>query len=97
MNCFDRNCKYIVDRNFKKYKHVAIRAYKRSVFIKLKNLKITPYEKIEGIDDLRLLENSIKIRIVKTKRITETVDNNYDLKKVIKMMKVDPFFKKHNF
>ena len=60
------------NKNYKKYKHVAIRAYKRDVFIKLKKLKITPHENIEGIDDLRLIENDIKIKIVLTNRITET-------------------------
>ena len=82
-------------KKYKKYKHVAIRAYKRNVFLKLKKLRITPYEKIEGIDDLRLLENGIKIRIVKTKRITETVDTKQDLKKVIKMMHKDSFIKNY--
>ena len=74
---------------FKKYKHVAIRAYRRNFFEKLKRLKITPIEKIEAIDDLRLLENGIKIKVVLTKNITETVDNVKDLKKVITMMKKD--------
>ena len=83
-------------KKYKKYKHVAIRAYKRKVFLKLKKLRITPYEKIEGIDDLRLLENGIKIRIVKTKRITETVDTKQDLKKVIKMMHKDSFIKNYH-
>ena len=82
-------------KKYQKYKHVAIRAYKRNVFLKLKKLRITPYEKIEGIDDLRLLENGIKIRIVKTKRITETVDTKQDLKKVIKMMHKDSFIKNY--
>ena len=80
---------------FKKYKHVAIRAYKRDLFNQIKKLKITPYEKIEGIDDLRLLENGIKIRITYTKKITETVDTPTDLKKVIKMMKTDKLIKKY--
>ena len=75
----------------------AIRAYKRDVFEKLKKLKMTEYEKIEGIDDLRLIENGIKINIVKTNRITETVDTYADLQKVKKMMKKDVFFNKNNY
>lgn len=84
------------NKNYKKYKHVAIRAYKRDVFIKLKKLKMTPHENIEGIDDLRLIENDIKIKIVLTKRITETVDTKRDLAKVIKMMKKDKLINKYN-
>ena len=81
------------DNNFNKYKHVAIRAYKRGIFDKISKLAITPIEKIEGIDDLRLLENNIKINIVKTKKITETVDNKKDLRKVVSMMKKDKLLK----
>ena len=50
---------------------------------------MSPMEEIEGIDDLRLIENGIKIRVVLTERITETVDTQNDLNKVIKMMKAD--------
>lgn len=82
-------------KKFKRYKHVAIRAYKRNLFNQIKKLKITPYEKIEGIDDLRLLENGIKIRITYTKKITETIDTPADLKKVIKMMKTDKLLYKY--
>ena len=57
---------------------------------------MSPAEKIEGIDDLRLIENGIKIRLVETKRITETVDNQNDLDKVIDMMKNDVLMKEYN-
>jgi len=82
-------------KKFKKFKHVAIRAYSRNFFDKISKLKITPIEKIEGIDELRLLENGYKIRTVVTKRVTETVDTLTDLKKVIKMMNKDQLFKKY--
>ena len=82
-------------KKYKKYKHVAIRAYKRKIFNDLKKWSITPYENIEGIDDLRLIENDIKINVVLTKRITETVDTKEDLVKVIKMMKKDLLMQKY--
>ena len=82
-------------KNFNKYKHVAIRAYKRDIFQKISNLKLTPIEKIEGIDDLRLIENDIKIRIVFTNKITDTVDNIKDLQRVIKLMKNDKLMHKY--
>ena len=86
-------------RNFKdfdSYKHVAIRAYDRKTFEQLKNLKITPIEKTEGIDDLRLLENGIQIDVVLTKKITDTVDNKKDLNNVKKIMKDDELKKKYS-
>ena len=82
---------------FNKYKHVAIRAYRRDIFDKIKKLCITPIEKIEGIDDLRLIENGIKIRITFTKEITETVDTPEDLTKVINMMDNDKLISQYSF
>ena len=82
---------------FKKYKHVAIRAYRRDIYDKIKKLSITPIEKIEGIDDLRLIENGIKIRITFTKEITETVDTPEDLTKVISMMDNDKLISQYSF
>ena len=52
-------------------------------------------EKIEGIDELRILENGLKIRTVFTRRITETVDTQHDLNKVSKMMTKDILLKKY--
>lgn len=81
---------------YNKYKHVAIRAYKRAVFSEISNLPMSPAERIEGIDDLRLIENNIKIRVVETKRITETVDNQNDLDRVIEMMENDTLMKEYS-
>ena len=64
---------------------------------KIKKLSITPIEKIEGIDDLRLIENGIKIRITFTKEITETVDTPEDLTKVISMMNNDKLISQYSF
>jgi len=81
--------------DYTKYKHVAIRAYDRSLFSIIEKLPMSPMEKIEGIDDLRLIENGIKIRVVFTEHITETVDTQDDLSKVIDMMKTDELMKKY--
>ena len=81
--------------DYKKFKHVAIRAYKRDLFSRIENLPMSPMEEIEGIDDLRLIENGIKIRVVFTEMITETVDNQDDLNNVIEMMKTDKLMKKY--
>ena len=52
-------------------------------------------EKIEGIDDLKLIENGIKIRVILTEKTTETVDTQNDLNKVIEMMKTDELIGKY--
>ena len=41
------------------------------------------------------MENDIKIKVVLTSRITETVDNKKDLSKVISMMRNDNLLKKY--
>ena len=82
-------------KNFKKFKHVAIRGYERGLFSKISELPMSPAESIEGIDDLRLIENGVKIRMVETNRITETVDNQNDLDRVIAMMKNDKLMVKY--
>ena len=80
---------------FNKFKHVAIRAYKRNIFKKISKLKLTPIEKIEGIDDLRLIENDIKIKVIFTNKLTDTVDNKKDLLRVTRLMKNDKLIKKY--
>ena len=54
---------------------------------------MSPMEKIEGIDDLRLIENHIKIKVLLSERVTETVDTPKDLEKVIEMMQNDKLIK----
>ena len=83
------------DKDYIKYKHVAVRAYDIELFKELSSMQIGMLEKIEGIDDLRLIENGIKIKLAFTKRVTETVDTKNDLKKVIKMMENDDLMKKY--
>ena len=83
------------DGDYKKYKHVAIRAYERNLFSIIEKLPMSPMERIEGIDDLRLIENGINIRVVLTKKTTETVDTQNDLDKVIEMMKADELMEKY--
>jgi|TARA_Y100000294_G_scaffold28964_1_gene24394 3-deoxy-manno-octulosonate cytidylyltransferase (CMP-KDO synthetase) len=78
---------------YPKYKHVAIRAYATDLFSGLARMDMSPIEKIEGIDDLRLIENDIKIKVVLTERVTETVDTPQDLEKVIEMMQNDELMK----
>ena len=79
-----------VEKPVKKVEDVGLKAFREfQEFIE------APIEKIEGIDDLRLIENNIDIKVVKTSKITETVDNKKDLKKVISMMKDDKLLKSY--
>ena len=62
---------------------------------KLKNYLCHQWKKIEGIDNLKLIENGIKFWVVLTEKTTETVDTQNDLNKVIEMMKTDELMGKY--
>ena len=47
----------------------------------------TPLEIAESIDMMRIIENGIKIKMVKTEYSTQSVDTPSDIKKVINLLK----------
>ena len=57
------------------------------------SLKSSNLEKVESVDMNRLIENRYKVKMVKTNFNTINVDNYSDLKKAIKSMKTDRYFK----
>jgi len=69
------NIKYI---NY--YKHIGLYVYRREYLLKLIKLKQTPSEKAEQLEQLRILENGEKIKVVETKIDSVSVDTEEDLK-----------------
>ena len=53
----------------------------------------TELEVIEAIDMLRVIENGYKVRMVPTKHIVKSVDNDNDRKKVEDLMGKDSLYK----
>ena len=49
---------------FKVYKHVGVYAYKRDFLLKYAALPPTPLEKVESLEQLRALENGVKIKVL---------------------------------
>ncbi|HEX2022755.1 MAG TPA: 3-deoxy-manno-octulosonate cytidylyltransferase [Candidatus Thermoplasmatota archaeon] len=78
------------DGAYPRYKHVALIPFRRDLLFEFGRLPMTALEKIESIDYLRLLENGHKIKVVLTKRKTETVDTTRDRDAVERMMVGDP-------
>jgi 3-deoxy-manno-octulosonate cytidylyltransferase (CMP-KDO synthetase) len=70
------------------YEHVGIYAYTKQTLLKFSRLAPTPLEQIEGLEQLRALENGIPIRVVKTQWQGElvSVDTPADLEKVRRIM-----------
>lgn len=64
------------------YKHVGVYGYKRDFVIDFAKMPQTPIEKSESLEQLRVLENGYKIKVVETDHKILGVDTVEDLKKV---------------
>jgi 3-deoxy-manno-octulosonate cytidylyltransferase (CMP-KDO synthetase) len=71
-------------RNF--YKHIGIYSYRRKVLLSLAGMEPTELEKKEKLEQLRALENGMKIKIKETSFETYGVDTPEDLERVEKCL-----------
>ena len=69
------------------YKHIGIYGYKTSFLLKYSTLEQTYLEKLEKLEQLRVLENGFKIKMVSTDYVPIGVDIQEDLDEVRKIMK----------
>jgi 3-deoxy-manno-octulosonate cytidylyltransferase (CMP-KDO synthetase) len=63
------------------YKHIGLYVFRREALIKFTKLEPTDLEKTEKLEQLRMLENSFKIKIVVTELDSFSVDTPEDLEK----------------
>ncbi|MFP4016407.1 MAG: 3-deoxy-manno-octulosonate cytidylyltransferase [Halanaerobiales bacterium] len=68
------------------YKHIGLYVYNKQFLIEYSQLEQTPLEKSESLEQLRVLENAYKIRVVETKYNSIGVDVPEDIIKVEKIM-----------
>ena len=71
---------------FKPLKHIGVYAFKTEVLFRFTSLKPTPLELTEGLEQLRLLENGIPIKVELTDNYYHGVDTEEDLKVVEKRL-----------
>lgn len=64
------------------YKHLGLYAYQKEFLLQFTKLPVSPIEKIEGLEQLRALDNGYKIKVVETKFDTIAVDTPEDLERV---------------
>ena len=64
------------------FKHIGIYAYRRSLLLRLKNLKRSPLEGAEGLEQLRFLDNGVAIQVVITEQDSLGVDVPEDIERV---------------
>lgn len=72
---------------FKVYKHIGIYAYRRDFLLKYTQLKPTPLEKSESLEQLRALENGYRIKVLETSFKSIGVDTVEDLELVNRLLK----------
>ena len=64
------------------YKHIGLYGYTKDFLFTFKNLKPSNLEKIEKLEQLRVLEEGYKIKVIETKYDTIGVDTAEDLEKL---------------
>ena len=64
------------------YKHIGLYGYTKDFLFTYKNLPVSNLEKIERLEQLRVLEEGFRIKVIETKFDTVGVDTPEDLEKV---------------
>ncbi|MGD1006124.1 MAG: 3-deoxy-manno-octulosonate cytidylyltransferase [Ignavibacteriaceae bacterium] len=63
------------------YKHIGLYAYRRESLLKFTELQPTDLEQIEKLEQLRMLENGFKVKIVVTEFESLSIDTQEDLER----------------
>ena len=69
------------------YKHIGIYAYAKDFLFTFKSLPQSRLEKTEKLEQLRVLENGYRIKVIETKFDTIGIDTPEDLEKAIEIVK----------
>jgi len=67
-------------------KHIGLYAYRRDVLLSLASLPVSELERSERLEQLRALENGIKIRMVKVKSAPIGIDTEEDYQRALSVM-----------
>lgn len=68
------------------FRHIGLYGYKREFLLEYAKMKQTMLEKTESLEQLRVLENGYKIKVVNTEFSVKGVDTAEDLKEVCKFI-----------
>src|SRR4030042_918509 len=80
-----RNSKFEIRNS---YKHIGIYSYRREVLLSLANMQPTELEKAEKLEQLRALENGMKIKVKETFFETYGVDAPKDIERIEKCLNI---------
>lgn len=74
-------------KHFPFYKHIGLYAYKTVVLERIGKLEPSALERAESLEQLRWMENGIRIHVVRTEIETPSIDTPEDLQRVLESMK----------
>jgi 3-deoxy-manno-octulosonate cytidylyltransferase (CMP-KDO synthetase) len=63
------------------YKHIGIYAFRKEALLKFTKLPMQPLESAEKLENLRFLENGMKVKMVETDKLAIGIDTPEDLEK----------------
>ena len=72
------------------FKHLGLYAYRKKFLMEYSELSLTPLEKMEKLEQLRILENGFPIKVVETKFDSIGVDSEADIKVIEKQLALSP-------
>ncbi len=68
------------------YKHIGIYAFRKNILMDFAQWETTPLEAVEKLEQLRLLENGIKIKMIRTEESPISIDTPEDLEHARKVI-----------
>ena len=72
------------------FKHIGLYAYRKRFLMEYSALPTSPLEKIEKLEQLRILENGFQIKVVETKYDSIGVDSEADIEIIEKQLAISP-------
>jgi 3-deoxy-manno-octulosonate cytidylyltransferase (CMP-KDO synthetase) len=73
-------------KHFNYFRHVGMYAYRKDILEKITTLSPSSLEEAESLEQLRWLENGLKIKCAETQFDSHCIDTPEDVEKVIKLM-----------
>lgn len=75
-----------ISNEYNFYKHVGIYGYKKSFLTTYAEMNESPLEKLEKLEQLRVLQNGVKIKMIKTNYKSLGIDTIEDYNKALKLI-----------
>ena len=72
------------------FKHIGLYGYRKKFLMEYSSLPVSPLEKIEKLEQLRILENGFSIKVVETDLDSTGVDSLADIEIIEKQLALSP-------